>query len=96
MSDAVNDTSGEAALVPVDQSGLEVAQADLELSQANPVGMRRRWSQRGQRGMTTAEYAVGTIASVTFAGVLITIFKDPTVFKALLDLILWVLRQFVG
>lgn len=89
MSDVETGTSTEAVLVGVDQ-------ADLEMAQTGRGGLRRRWSKRGQRGMTTAEYAVGTIASVTFAGVLISVFRDPAIMKALLDLLLWVLRQFVG
>lgn len=60
-----------------------------------------RWEQltqwgRGQRGMTTAEYAVGTVAAVTFVGVLIKVLQDPSVQRLLLDLITWVLEQFWG
>ena len=32
--------------------------------------------RRDQRGMTTAEYAVGTVASCGFAGLLITLLKS--------------------
>lgn len=51
---------------------------------------------RAQRGMTTAEYAVGTVAAVTFVGVLIKVLRDPTVFEVILKLITWVLKQFWG
>lgn len=33
--------------------------------------------RHGQRGMTTAEYAVGSVAVATGAGVLITLFQQP-------------------
>ncbi|MCL1838074.1 MAG: DUF4244 domain-containing protein [Propionibacteriaceae bacterium] len=36
-----------------------------------------------ERGMTTAEYAVGTVASVSIVGVLIAIIQNPE-FQALL------------
>jgi hypothetical protein len=32
-----------------------------------------------QRGLTTAEYALGTVAVVTGVGVLVALFADPTV-----------------
>ena len=34
---------------------------------------------RDQRGMTTAEYAVGTVASCGFAGVLVKLLTEPWV-----------------
>lgn len=33
-------------------------------------------AERDERGMTTAEYAVGTVGAVTAAGALITIFQQ--------------------
>lgn len=51
---------------------------------------------RTDRGMTTAEYAVGTVAAATFAGVLISIFKDGSVLELLLKIILWILKTFTG
>ncbi len=38
--------------------------------------MRR---SRDERGMTTAEYAVGTVASCGFAGVLVKLLSEPWV-----------------
>lgn len=61
---------------------------------ASPVEVRR--TRRQERGMTTAEYAVGTVAAVTFVGVLIKVLSDPSIFRLVLDLITWVLRQFWG
>jgi hypothetical protein len=37
----------------------------------------------GDRGMTTAEYAVGTLAAVAFAGVLLKVVTSPSVQSAL-------------
>jgi hypothetical protein len=54
-----------------------------------------RCRTRNQRGMTTAEYAVGTIAAASFAGILIKILTDPTIQATLLELLLTILRYFM-
>lgn len=41
---------------------------------------------RDERGMTTAEYAVGTVASCGFAGVLVKLLTEPWVQALLKDL----------
>ncbi len=38
---------------------------------------------RGDDGMNTAEYAVGTLAAVAFAGLLLKVLTSPTVQSAL-------------
>lgn len=46
----------------------------------------RRWqamTAQAEAGMSTAEYAVGTIAAVAFAAVLIAVVKSDTVRSAL-------------
>ncbi len=43
--------------------------------------MLRRF--RGEDGMTTAEYAVGTVAAVAFAAVLYKVVQSPAVHSAL-------------
>ena len=45
--------------------------------------VRRRLRRLGERGMTTAEYAVGTVAAVAFAGLLLAIVKSGPVKSAL-------------
>ena len=40
-------------------------------------------AERAEAGMSTAEYAVGTIAAVAFAAVLIAVVKSATVRSAL-------------
>ncbi len=47
----------------------------------------RRWRRLGERGMTTAEYAVGTVAAVAFAGLLLVVVKSSPVKSALSGII---------
>ncbi|MFG2248962.1 DUF4244 domain-containing protein [Spirillospora sp. NPDC048823] len=48
----------------------------------------RRWPRlHGDRGMSTAEYAVGTIAAAAFAGLLFKIVTSPQVKELLLQII---------
>jgi hypothetical protein len=47
---------------------------------------------RGDRGMTTAEYAVGTLAAVAFAGILLKVLTSGPVQAALSSLIQRALR----
>jgi hypothetical protein len=53
-------------------------------------------SRRDQRGMVSAEWAVGIIAAVAIAGVLLGIVTSGPVHDALLDFILMVIRSFSG
>jgi hypothetical protein len=52
------------------------------------MGVRRatRWWRRDD-GMTTAEYAMGTVAAVAFAGILLKVVTSPTVQAALTAII---------
>ena len=58
------------------------------LGSAQPRGPRpadvRRWREAG---MTTAEYAIGTIAACTFAALLIAIVRSPEIKESLLRII---------
>ena len=47
---------------------------------------------RGDRGMNTAEYAVGTLAAVAFAGLLLKVVTSDTVRAALAAIIQRALR----
>jgi hypothetical protein len=49
---------------------------------------------RGERGMVSAEWAVGIIAAVAIAGVLLAVVTNGRVEDALLDFILSVIRGF--
>jgi len=59
--------------------------------------MRVLVSSRGrQRGMVTAEYAVGAVAAAGFAGILIKVLTDPRVFDLLMHIISWLLGLVTG
>jgi Protein of unknown function (DUF4244) len=47
----------------------------------------RRVRELGEEGMTTAEYAVGTVAAVAFAALLLTIVRSGPVKSALTGII---------
>ncbi len=49
---------------------------------------------RDERGMTTAEYAVGTVASCGFAGVLVKLLNEPWVQDLLRSLFEATIGQF--
>lgn len=52
--------------------------------------IRERWhrvTQTAQAGMSTAEYAIGTLAACTFAALLIAVVKSPGIRSALTGLI---------
>jgi Protein of unknown function (DUF4244) len=53
--------------------------------------VRRR--SRGDEGMTTAEYAIGTLAAVAFAGVLLKVLTSDPVRGALAALVQRALQQ---
>jgi hypothetical protein len=58
----------------------------LGLWQRLTVGSRR-CTEQSQAGMTTAEYAVGTLAACAFAAVLLAVVRSGAVKTALTDLI---------
>jgi Protein of unknown function (DUF4244) len=49
--------------------------------------LRRQWRDARDRGMSTAEYAVGTVAAAAFAGLLFKIVTSPEVRRMLLAII---------
>jgi hypothetical protein len=48
--------------------------------------------RRKQRGMTTAEYAVGTVASVSFVGIIIAIIQNPEFQRALWQIVAAIIK----
>ena len=56
---------------------------------AKPLGWfaRRRQAAAGDAGMTTAEYAIGTVAACGFGGVLYKLITSDTVFSLLTKVI---------
>lgn len=57
---------------------------------------RSALARRGQRGMVSAEWAVGIVAAVAIAGVLLAVITGGQVQDALLKFILWVIKGFVS
>jgi hypothetical protein len=57
-----------------------------------PAALRRVATLRGDEGMTTAEYAVGTLAAVAFAGVLLKVVTSGAVQAALAAIVQRALR----
>jgi Protein of unknown function (DUF4244) len=54
------------------------------------TGLGRRWARvraTGEAGMSTAEYAVGTVAACAFAAVLYKVVTGGSIVSALTDLI---------
>jgi hypothetical protein len=52
--------------------------------------------RRDQRGMVSAEWAVGIVAAVAIAGVLLAVVTSGEVQDALLKFLLWVIKSFVS
>jgi len=55
-----------------------------------------RIPHRGQRGMVSAEWAVGIIAAIAIAGVLLAVVTNGVVEDALLEVILDIIAAFSG
>jgi fatty acid desaturase len=53
-------------------------------------------ARRGQRGMVSAEWAVGIVAAVAIAGVLLAVITSGQVQDALLKFLLWVIKGFIS
>lgn len=51
------------------------------------TAMRRLCRNARDRGMSTAEYAVGTVAAAAFAGLLFKIVTSPEIHRLLLGII---------
>ena len=83
----INSTDGAGSvLVPVArQSSASAAAVRPGLPSAR---------RRDERGMVSAEWAVGIIAAVAIAGVLLTVVTSGPVEKALLAFVLMVIRSF--
>lgn len=52
--------------------------------------------RHGQRGMTTAEYAVGSVAVATGVGVLITLIQQPWFKELLMKIIEMIINLIMG
>ena len=59
----------------------------MKIGLANVGAPAKAGRRRDQRGMTTAEYAVGTVATVSMVGVLIGILNNPDFQRILWEII---------
>lgn len=57
--------------------------------------MRASHKRHDERGMTTAEYAVGTVATVSIVGVLLSIINNDGFRRFLLELIEAIIRVII-
>jgi hypothetical protein len=67
-----------------------VPSEETEADPSPPTGLRRRWARltaEPEAGMSTAEYAVGTIAACAFAAVLYKVVTGGSIVTALTDLV---------
>jgi hypothetical protein len=78
---------------PVDTGLVEAVLVETVLLETGPAETGPR-SRRNQRGMVSAEWAVGIIAAVALAGVLLAIVTNGETEAALLKFILDVIRSF--
>ena len=69
---------------------LEASGAPAEQETTPTGGLRARWARvraAGEAGMSTAEYAVGTVAACAFAAVLYRVVTGGSVVTGLTDLV---------
>jgi len=85
MTDSTDAVGGR--LVPTAGQGLAARAVEVAAG-------RRTARGRDERGMVSAEWAVGIIATIAVAGVLLTVVTSGPVEKALLAFILMVIRAF--
>lgn len=57
---------------------------------------RRPAARRDERGMATAEYAVGTVAAVALVTALIGVFRNSQFAEVLLELVIAIFRAVLG
>jgi Protein of unknown function (DUF4244) len=88
----------EEAIMTQDISATDLATGHREGGHEGPVAAApastNLLSRRDQLGMVSAEWAVGIIAAVAIAGVLLAIVTSGEIEDALLNFILMVIRSF--
>lgn len=83
MADSISTHTETCTAVAVRSAELAEVSPGRQRSHT-PVRLRRAW----QRGMATAEYAVGILAAVALALVLLKIFNDNAFFDVLLRFVI--------
>jgi hypothetical protein len=93
MGKDITAVAGDLVPVDGDDGALELAEgAEGNLVSMSPSTLARR----SQRGMVSAEWAVGIVAAVAIAGVLLAVITGGQVQDALLKFILWVIKGFIS
>jgi len=83
--------------IPAASGGLEpVGPEDAASASEDVEAAGTDLAPRGQRGMVSAEWAVGIVAAVAIAGVLLAVVTSGEVQDALLKFLLWVIKGFVS
>lgn len=90
MQETIDATGGQ--LVPVVQHGL----GEDGLAEAAMAVRPTRRLTLSERGMVSAEWAVGIIAAIAIAGVLLSVVTNGAVEGAILKFILQVIASFAG
>jgi Protein of unknown function (DUF4244) len=80
--------------VSIDTVSIGEGSTDGGSSEKSEIGLVA--ARRNQRGMVSAEWAVGIIAAVALAGVLIAVITNGPVQAALLKFVLQVIHSFSG
>ncbi len=65
-----------------------------QLTRIIPFMMRVRG--RRDQGMATAEYAIGTVAVMSFGSLILKILNDPTIRDLIMKFISWVVESIIG
>lgn len=95
--EVINGTGGGIGAVHWTEGGRSERTTDIALVPAVGTGTRVGvGAQRNQRGMVSAEWAVGIIAAIGIAGVLIAVVTNGAVQDALLKFVLQLIHSFSG
>ncbi|SDR73643.1 Protein of unknown function [Friedmanniella luteola] len=83
-------------MTTTNETGRGVPRAEGAVGSVLPAPTTGGWPavRRDQRGMVSAEWAVGIIAAIGIAGVLLAVVTSGPVEKAILEFILTVIRAF--
>jgi hypothetical protein len=89
--------AGGDLVVPAIDGMAEPADAEKAVgSDARGQSVEAGLARRGHRGMVSAEWAVGIVAAVAIAGVLLAVVTSGEVQDALLKFLLWVIKGFIS
>lgn len=76
------------------EQGIDLLAPDCQ--QGRLAKLHQRTRRLAERGMSTAEYAVGVLAAVAFALVLLRVFTHADFFKTMLQFVLKIIGQVAG